>query len=101
MNATTKAYNEKVRAELQKIKSQLAELEARSKAEDEQAAMELIDQLKATHHKVEKKRQEVERSAVKEMQQERAGIDAGIAKLKDGLADLDRRLNREPGATAS
>ena len=101
MSAATRAYNEKVRAELQKAKSRLAELDARAKAEDEQAATELIDQLKSMHHKVEKKRQEVETSAVNEMQQERAGIDAGIAKLKGGLADLERRLNREPGAKAS
>jgi hypothetical protein len=34
MDVNTKAYEEKVRAELQQAKSQLEEFEARSKAED-------------------------------------------------------------------
>lgn len=101
MNPATKAYNEKARSELQKIKSQLVDLEARSKAEDKQAAQELIDQLKSTHQKVEKKRQEIEKSATEEVQEERAEIDGGMAKLKKGLAELDKRLNRGPGAKAS
>jgi uncharacterized phage infection (PIP) family protein YhgE len=96
MNETTKAYSEKIRAELQKAKSQIDELAARSKAEDEQVAMELVSQLKHTHHKIEEKHAEIETAGFEEMEQEQAEIDAGIDKLRAGLAELDRRLKPKP-----
>src|SRR5262245_6051000 len=101
MNEKTKAYRDQVRAELQQAKSQLAELEARSKAEDEQVGKDLIDQLKSMHHKIELQREGLETSAVEEMEQEQAEIDAGIAKLKNGLAELDRSLKSGPREKAS
>jgi hypothetical protein len=101
MNAKIKAYTDKVGAELQQAKSKLAELEARSKAEDEQAGKDLIKQLKSTHHKIEQQREKIEISAVEEMEQEHCEIDFEIAKLKSGLAELDRRLKSGPRAKAS
>jgi len=95
MNEATKAYNEKIRAELQKAKSQLAEFEARSKDEDEQVALHLVNQLKSTHHEIDKKCEQIETSVTEEIKQEQAEINAGIAKLREGLAELDRRLNAE------
>ena len=96
-----KAYDQKIRAELQKAKSQLAELEARSKAEDEEVAQELVNQLKSRHHQIEKKREEIATSATEEIEQEQAEINAGIAKLREGLAELDGRLNAELRKKAS
>ena len=96
MNAQTKAYEEKVRAELQQAKSRLEELLARSKAEDRQVADDLINQLKRAHQKIEKERQKLETSAVGEIEQEKAEIDAGIDKLKAGLAQLAAKLGLEP-----
>src|SRR5262249_52283228 len=101
MNAKTKAYRDKIRAELQHAESQLTELEARSKAEDEQVGKDLINQLKGMHHKIEQQRERVETSAVEEMEEEQAEIDAEIAKLKSGLAKLDSRLKSRPRARAS
>ena len=101
MNAKTIAYRDKVRAELRQAKAQLAELEARSKAEDEQAGKDLINDLKSTHQKIEQQREKLESSAVEEMEQEQTEIDAEIAKLKSGLAELDRRLKSGPRARAS
>ena len=101
MNAKNKAYKDKVRTELEQAKSKLAELEARSKAEDEQVGKDLINQLKSTHHKIEQQRKKLEISAVEEMEQEQAEIDGEIAKLKNGLAELDRKLKSGPRARAS
>jgi hypothetical protein len=100
MNENVKAYNQKVRAELQQAKSKLDELAARSKAEDKQAATDLINQLKSTHHSIEKKIEEVNTSAAEEIQEEQAEINAGISKLKEGLVSLDRKLTTEPRAKA-
>jgi hypothetical protein len=101
MNPKIEAYNQKVRTELDQAKSKLEELEARSEAEDEEAVTDLINQLKSTHHSIEQKRLEINRSAVEEMEQEQAEIDAGIARLKEGLAELDRRLSPEQGRKAA
>jgi len=60
MNTQTKAYEEKVRAELQQAKSRLQEFEARSKAGDKQVATDLINQMKRMHEKIEKQRQKLE-----------------------------------------
>ena len=68
MDAHIKAYEEKVRAELQQAKSQLEEFEARSKAQDKRVATDLIRQLKKTHQRIEKERQKLETSAVEEME---------------------------------
>jgi uncharacterized protein involved in exopolysaccharide biosynthesis len=101
MNAQTKAYEEKVRAELQQAKSRLEELEARSKAEDEQAANDLINQVKTTHETIEKQLQELKTTAAEEMEQEKAEIDGGIAKLRAGLTELATKVHKEPHTKAS
>jgi len=101
MSANTKAFEEKVRAELQQIDSQLKEFAARSKTEDEKVATDLINQLKTTHQKIETDVQEVNASAVEDMEQEKAEIDAGINKLKAGLAQLATKLKIEPRTKAS
>jgi len=98
MSEATKAYDEKIREELKQVKAQLADLEARSKAEDKQVAADLVNQLKATHREIDKKREEIKKSAVDEMKQEQEEINAGIAKLKSGLAELDRKLNPDQPA---
>ena len=94
MNARTKAYEEKIRKELEQVKSRLSEPEARSKAEDEQVAIDLINQLKRTHGEIKQEREKLKTSAVEEINEEKAVIDAGIAKLKAGLKQLDTRLKR-------
>ena len=101
MDAKIEAYRDKVHAELQQAKSQLVELEARSEAEDEQVGRDLINQLKSTHHEIEQRREKLETSAVEDVEQEQAEIDAGIAKLKSGLAELDRRLESGPRTKAA
>ena len=100
MNAQTKAYEEKVRAELQQARSRLEEFEARSKAGDKQVATDLINQMKKVHEKIEKQRQKLETAAVEETDQEKAEIDAGMAKLRAGLAELATKLHKGPHTKA-
>jgi hypothetical protein len=95
MDEKTRAYNAKILTELQEAKARLEELEARSKAEDEQVALDLINQLKSTCQKVEKQREGLTTSAVEEMDEEKAEIDAGLAKLRTGLLEIDTRLKRK------
>jgi uncharacterized phage infection (PIP) family protein YhgE len=101
MKGHTKTYDEKVRAELQQAKSQLEEFEARSKAQDKQVATDLINELKRTHQKIEKEREKLETSALEEMDQEKAEIEAGLQKLRAGFAQLATKLKIEPRKRAS
>jgi uncharacterized phage infection (PIP) family protein YhgE len=94
MNAEIKAFQEKVRAQLQQANSQIEEFEARSKAEDKQVAADLISQLRSTHEKIAEKNRELETSAVEEMEEEQAEIDAGLENIRAGLAQLDTKLKR-------
>ena len=101
MNAQTKAYEEKVRAELQQAKSRLQEFANRSKAEDKQVATDLMNQLERTHQKIERQLQKLETSAAEEIEEEKAEIDAGIGKLRAELTQLATKLNKEPHTKAS
>ena len=101
MNAQTKAYEEKVRAELQQAKSRLEEFVNRSKAEDKQVATDLMNQLERTHQKIERQLQKLETSAAEEIEEEKAEIDAGIGKLRAELTQLATKLNKEPHTKAS
>jgi len=101
MNAQTKAYEEKVRAELQQAKSRLEEFVDRSKAEDKQVATDLMNQLERTHQKIERQLQKLETSAAEEIEEEKAEIDAGIGKLRAELTQLATKLNKEPHTKAS
>ena len=92
MNAERKSYDKKVRAELRQAKTRLEELEAHSRAEDEEVIVDLIHQLKSRHQKLEKRRERVLTAAVEETNQEMTAIDAGIAELRAGLVELDKRL---------
>jgi len=58
--------------------------------------------LKKTHQRIEKERQKLETSAVEEMEQEKTEIDAGLDKLRAGLAQLATKLKiDEPRKRAS
>ena len=63
-------------------------------------ATDLINQMKKTHENVEKRRQKLETSAVDEIEQEKAEIDAGMAKLRAGLAELATKLHKGPHTKA-
>jgi hypothetical protein len=93
MNAQIKAYKEKTQAEVQKIKAQLAKFEADEKAKDEKVAVDVINQLKTTNQNIEKQLQALATAADSDIQQEKADIDAGIAKLRTDLAQLRTKLN--------
>jgi hypothetical protein len=53
-NITTKAYEEKITAQLQQAKAQLGELEARAKEKMAQTEINTISQLKTRHQEIEK-----------------------------------------------
>jgi hypothetical protein len=101
MNATTKAYEEKISAQLQQTRAQLEELEARAKGKLAQAEIETISHLKAKHQEIEKKRQDLKTSADAKAEQVKAEIDAEMAKFKTSLEQLTTKLKSEVRTKAS
>ena len=101
MNAENKAYVEKINTELKQIKDRLVDFETLAKAKDEQVAIDIVNQLRSAHQKMEKQRQALATSAEEGMKQEKDVIDQGIAKLKAGLAQLETKLKSGPRTKAS
>lgn len=88
----TKAYEEKINAQLQQTKAQLGEFEASARGKMAQTEIDTINQLKTRHQEIERKRQELKTAAGQKIDQVKAEIDAGLAKLKTSLSDLATRL---------
>jgi tRNA U54 and U55 pseudouridine synthase Pus10 len=89
---TTKAYEDKISAELQLAKAQIEEFEARAKGKMAQAEIETIRHLKAKRHEIEKKSQELKASGEAKVEQVKAEIDAELAKFKTGVEQLATKL---------
>jgi hypothetical protein len=90
----TKAYEEKVSAQLQQAKAQLGELESRAKGKMAQAEIDAITHLKSKHHEIDKKRQDLKTVSDAKAGQVKAEIDADVAKLKTSLSDLATKLKK-------
>jgi len=94
MSSDTKAYEEKINAQLQQAKAQLSEFEANAKAKASPAQIETINRLKAKHQEIDKKRQNLKTAGDAKAGQVKAEIDADVAKLKTSLADLGTKLKK-------
>ena len=100
-SATTKAYQEKINAELQQVKARLVELEARTKGKMAQAEIDTIHDLKVKKQEIEKKHHELKIVGDAKVQQLKAEIDAEMAKLKSSLDHLATKLKSEAHPKAS
>src|SRR5262249_16100679 len=94
MSSETKAYEEKISAQLQRAKAQLTEFEANVKAKCSPAQIETINGLNAKQQEIENKRQELKPAGDAKAGQVKAEIDADVAKLKTSLADLGTKLKK-------
>jgi|SRR5215831_13971011 len=93
-NIQTKAYEEKISAQLQQVKDQLGEVEARVKGKAAQAEIDTINNLKTKHHEIDRKRLELKTLGDAKAGQVKAEIDADVAKLKSSLSELATKLRK-------
>jgi DNA repair exonuclease SbcCD ATPase subunit len=91
---TTKAYEEKINAQLQQVKSQLEEFEARAKGKMAPAEIETINQLKAKQQELEKKRQDLKTASDSKIEEVKAQIEPELAKLKTSLEQLATKFKK-------
>ena len=99
-SATTKAYEEKINAQLQQAKAQLGEFESRAKGKMAQAEIDTINHLKTKQQQIDKKRQDLKTVGEAKVEQAKAEIDSEIAKLKTSLSELATKLKSDPQAKA-
>jgi F0F1-type ATP synthase membrane subunit b/b' len=90
----TKAYEDKINAQLHEAKAQLGEFESRAKGKASQTEIDTINRLKSKHQEIDRKRQELKTAGDAKFGQVKAEIDADVAKLKTSLADLGSKLKK-------
>lgn len=100
-SATTKAYEEKISAQLQQVKAQLGEFEARAKSKIAQVEIDSINHLNVAYQQIDKKREELKTAGEAKVEQVKAEIDADVAKLKASLAEFSTKFKTEPRTKAS
>jgi len=88
----THAYEEKIDAQLQQAKAQLAEFEARAKGKKAQTEIDTINHLRTKHREIEKKRQDLKTIGEAKVKHFKADIETEMAKLKTSLAELAMKL---------
>ncbi len=93
-NVETKAFEEKINAELQQTKAQLGDFESRAKGKMAQAEVDTIDRLKTKHQEIDKKRQNLKTVGDAKLGQAKAEINSEVANLKSSLAELATKLKK-------
>lgn len=98
-NATLKAFEQKVEAQLQQAKAQLEELGARAKGKVAQGEIDAIQNLKKKHEEIEKRRQELKTVGEAKAETVKAQIDAELTKLKSSVAELATKIQQHAKAS--
>ena len=94
-SAGTKAFEEKVSAQLQEAKSQIEGIEARAKGTMAQAEIDALNGLKAKRQEIDKKRQDLKTSGETKAAQLKADIEADMAKFKTSLDQLGTKVKSQ------
>jgi uncharacterized protein YicC (UPF0701 family) len=100
-DAETKAYQDKVNAELQQVMTRIEEFEARDKSRMAKAEIDSLQNLKMAKQQIDKKCREMRAADAATINQIKADIDTGISRLKSGVDQVAKKLKREPHAKAS
>jgi uncharacterized membrane protein len=91
-NATLKAYEDKVRAQLQEGKAKLDQLNAKAKEKQAQAELDVVGRLNATKQNIEKKLQDLKTTDDVQVPRAKADIDADVASFKSSINELAGKI---------
>jgi hypothetical protein len=91
-NATLKAYEDKIRAQVQEAKAKLEQFEARAKEKHADAEISAINQLKTSRQDIDRKLQELKSTQEANMARAKEVIDADVAKFRASLDTLSGKL---------
>ena len=91
-NATLKAYEDKVRAQLQEGKAKLDQLNAKAKEKQAQAELDVVGRLNTTKQNIEKKLQNLKTTDDMQVSRAKADIDADVASFKSSINELAGKI---------
>jgi len=92
-NATLKAYEDKVNAQIREAKAKLEQFEAKAATQRTQAESQAIEQLKATRQNLEQRVRDLKTAHESNMDRAKASIDAEVAKLHTSIDRLTAEFN--------
>ncbi len=87
-NATLKAYEDKIRAQLQEAKAKLDQLDARARETRSRAEITALSYLKKTRENIDQKLQDLKATHAAHVSRAKADIDAHVASLKASLDEI-------------
>src|SRR5262245_62950682 len=90
--ATLKAYEDKVRAQVQEGKAKLDQFEARAKERHADAEISAINQLKTSRQDIDRKLQALKSTQEANLAHAQEVIDADVAKFRASLDTLSGKL---------
>jgi Zn-dependent oligopeptidase len=91
-NPTLKAYEEKVRAQVQEAKAKLEQVEAKAKERKAETEITAINRLKTTKQDIDRKLQGLKTTQDEHLAHARADIDADVSKFKASIDTLSGKL---------
>jgi multidrug resistance efflux pump len=91
-NPTLKAYEEKVRAQVQEAKAKLEQVEAKAKEQKADIEITAINRLKTTKQDIDRKLQGLKTTQDEHLAHARADIDADVSKFKASVDTLSGKL---------
>jgi hypothetical protein len=94
-NATLKAYEDKITAQIQEGKAKLERLEAKAKESGAQAELDAINSLKGTRETIRRQVQDLKTTHENQMGHAKTAIDTDVAAFKTRIEELGNRLKTE------
>ena len=91
-SATLKAYQDKVRAQIQDGKAKLEQLQAKAKDMRGQAELSAITRLKAAKEDIDRKVQDLKTTHDADVARAKAGIDADVVAFKARIEEVGAKL---------
>jgi len=91
-SATLKAYEDKIRAQVQEGKAKLEQIEAKAKEKHADAEISVINQLKTSRQDIDRKLQELKSTQDAHLAHAKEVIDADVAKFRASLDTLSGKL---------
>jgi multidrug resistance efflux pump len=91
-NPTLKAYEDKVRAQVQEAKAKLEQVEAKAKEQKADIEITAINRLKTTKQDIDRKLQGLKTTQDEHLAHARADIDADVSKFKASVDTLSGKL---------
>jgi hypothetical protein len=91
-NPTLKAYEDKVRAQVQEAKAKLEQFEAKAKAQKAETEITAISRLKTAKQDIDRKLQGLKTTQDDHLAHAKADIDADVSKFKASIDTLSGKL---------